>query len=203
MGAGFSKATKKFFSRGRRSSRKATTLSALKNKTLLQRANESYLGTDLFSEQIQFNFKGLKSFPSLAGAILSTVVRVSILVFATTITLSLVGYTSEEIYSTYSKVDTSADMNFRDQGNYQFMIGFNKLYDDSYAKLNVTVETFQSGALISSKSIDTQVCPDSFEGTKITNKEYGLTMYTDYTMYCAQDNSQISLSGNHLADTYT
>jgi hypothetical protein len=124
-------------------------------------------------------------------------------VFATTITLSLVGYTSEEIYSTYSKVDTSADMNFRDQGNYQFMIGFNKLYDDSYAKLNVTVETFQSGALISSKSIDTQVCPDSFEGTKITNKEYGLTMYTDYTMYCAQDNSQISLSGNHLADTYT
>ena len=92
MGAGFSKATKKFFNRGRRSSRKATTLSALKNKTLLQRANENYLSTDLFSEPIQFNFKGQKSFPSLSGAILSTIVRVSILVFATTITLSLVGY---------------------------------------------------------------------------------------------------------------
>lgn len=42
------------------------------------------------------------------------------------------------------------------------MIGFNKLYDDSYAKLNVTVEKFQSGALVSSKPIDLQVCPDSF-----------------------------------------
>lgn len=45
-------------------------------------------------------------------------------------------------------------MNFKDQGNYQFMIGFNKIYDDSYAKLNVTVDTFQTGALISSKPID-------------------------------------------------
>jgi hypothetical protein len=83
------------------------------------------------------------------------------------------------------------------------MIGFNKLYDDTYAKLNVTVDTYQSGALVSSKSIDLQVCPDSFEGTKITNKEYGLTMYNDYTMHCAADNSQIELSGNHLTDSYT
>lgn len=71
------------------------------------------------------------------------------------------------------------------------MIGFNKLYDDSYAKLNITVDTYQSGALVSSKPIDIQVCPDSFEGTKVTNKEYGLNMYTDYTMYCSTDNSQI------------
>jgi hypothetical protein len=83
------------------------------------------------------------------------------------------------------------------------MIGFNKVFDDKYVKFNVTVDTYQSGALVSSKLIDTQICPDSFQGTKVTNKEYGLTMYNDYTMYCSSDNSQITLSGNHLNDAYT
>ena len=34
------------------------------------------------------------------------------------------------------------------------MIGFNKVYDDSYAKLNITLDTFQSGSLVASKPID-------------------------------------------------
>lgn len=105
MGAGFSKGFKKLFSRKNRSSRKASTLSSIKNKTLLQRANENFLATDLYAEPIQFNFKGHKFFPSRAGAIISAIVRISILIFATTITLSLVGYTSEDIYQTYSYLD--------------------------------------------------------------------------------------------------
>jgi hypothetical protein len=43
---------------------------------------------------------------------LSTVVRTSILIFAATIMLSLVGYTSEEIYSTNSMLDSNAPLNF-------------------------------------------------------------------------------------------
>jgi len=35
------------------------------------------------------------------------------------------------------------------------MIGFSKVYDDSYAKLNITLDTYESGALVSSKPIDT------------------------------------------------
>ena len=78
-------------------------------------------------------------------------------------------------------------MNFQRQGNYQFMIGFNKVYDDSYVKLNFTVDTYESGSLVTSKPVDTYMCPDSFEGTKATNKEYGLKMYDEYSMYCGTD----------------
>ena len=46
-------------------------------------------------------------------------------------------------------------MNFQRQGNYQFMIGFNKVYDDSYVKLNFTVDTYESGSLVTSKPVDT------------------------------------------------
>lgn len=69
------------------------------------------------------------------------------------------------------------------------MIGFNKVFDDSYAKLNVTLDNYQSGLLVTQTPIDIQVCPDSFAGTKSTNKEYGISMYTDYTMYCAANPS--------------
>ncbi len=112
MGADFSKSIKEFFSRGKGKSLKAAISASLKKKPLLQRANEIFFVSDLYSEPIQFNFKGLKSFPSLAGSILSTVVRTSILIFAATIMLSLVGYTSEEIYSTNSMLDSNAPLNF-------------------------------------------------------------------------------------------
>ena len=90
MGATFSKTTKGFFQKTKKSSLKKSSISSLKDKPLLQRANESFLSTDLYAEPIGFNFKGLKNFTSLAGAILSFVVRLSVLIFAGTRTLSLI-----------------------------------------------------------------------------------------------------------------
>lgn len=52
------------------------------------------MDADYFAEPVQLNFKGKKRFNSLSGATLSMVLRVSIIIFAVTRVLSLIGYQS-------------------------------------------------------------------------------------------------------------
>jgi len=58
MGANFSKATKSLFSKKKKKTKKKSFAATLKDKTLVQRANEGFLSTDMFAEPIAFNFKG-------------------------------------------------------------------------------------------------------------------------------------------------
>lgn len=88
MGAKFAKqkAPKK------RGGKPSNTLSALKKKPLTTRAKDAYLSTDFYAEPIRLNFRGNENFASVTGAILSTLVRISILIFAATRALSIVGF---------------------------------------------------------------------------------------------------------------
>jgi hypothetical protein len=82
--------------------------------SFLNRQHKRYLESDYFSQPVQLNFKGMKQFYSMTGAFVSMVVRIGILIFATTRALSVISLQSTEIYSTVSLLDPTQKISFAD-----------------------------------------------------------------------------------------
>ena len=61
-----------------------------KQKSFAQRQNQRFLASDYFAEPIQLNFKGMNRFFTRRGAIVSLLVRISVLIFAVTRILSVI-----------------------------------------------------------------------------------------------------------------
>lgn len=58
---------------------------------------ELFLSQDIYAENVEFNFKGKKKWPSTFGATLSLLIFVSVFVFSVTRMLAVVSFQTEKI----------------------------------------------------------------------------------------------------------
>lgn len=139
MGGLLSKVTNTFKKKPEQKKRKQ-----VKSKSFVQRSQERFLASDYFAEPIQLNFKGMKRFNSFAGASISMIVRVSILIFSITRILSIISRNSDNIYSTVAAMPPDQVVSFNDYDDYQFMIGFNRVFLPETGSIEVTVDRYQN-----------------------------------------------------------
>lgn len=173
-------------------------------KPLMQRMNENFLATDLYAEPIRFYFKGAQTFPSLAGALISWAVRISIFIFAATRMLGLVANQSQSIYTTAGIMDFTYQnkINFLNYSNYDFMVGFSNSYTPAQGNVTMYIETYQAGKLLNRTALNTGECDTNTPGQVFTDADFNATLGDDYTMYCP-NHTETTLNGNNMQNLYT
>jgi hypothetical protein len=83
--------------------------------------------------------------------------------------LSIISYQSQEIYSTISEQPVDEAVNFSDFNEFDFMIGFTRVFLPDAGSIEVTLDKFNDGRKMASIPIEVDICPDTHPGVATTN----------------------------------
>ena len=119
---------------------------------------------DYFAEPVELNFKGSKQLAALDGAIISTLMRVTIIFFVIISITSMFMRNEDTIYSVAARLPPEKVVNFGEANSYEFLIGFDKLFPESYGQISVQMETYRNGALVETQVVFITDCPDADPG---------------------------------------
>lgn len=159
------------------------------------------MDSDIYSEEIKFNFKGKERVSSLAGAIITILVKLLVITFIITLVLSLVAGQTQVIKATEERIEFNENFKVESFGElkYDFVLGLTTPVDKTFVTFIAKLDSYENGKFVDTQEVPMIPCPIDHESVEVIDREMQTTWpaytYADakYQLVCPSNLDSIRL----------